>query len=218
MLQLSQIKELIDSPKNKELLERAVQLLKKHSLHVAGIGLDSYVDKIQGVENKDAVSLRRALGKVITQPELNKIISIQNKIFSARGGGRFYEFSNDRDKETFRNNILKNVKPNMSLNSYMSKIWRELVNIDPMGILLTEIKPDGELELSYKSSDNIHDIDFDAANKINYIIFKPVIVGTNKLYRVYDETGDYIIKYNGKEVIALVTDRGPYVKGRDLDL
>ena len=208
-IDLDKYKPFLDSPKNKELLKRANNILIKHLLHVSGIGLDSYIDKIQGVENDKAVSLRRALGKVITQPEINKITTVQNKIFSARGGGRFYDFSNDRDKEYFRNEILKSVKKGYSLNDYMQKIWREQVNIDPMGLIMAEIGEEG-LYLTYKCSDSIHDICFDSAQHINYIIFKPFEEENPKdrknpfrYFRIYDNEGDFLVRYDSNKIILI---------------
>ena len=197
---IEEIKSLIEHPINEEMLIRANDIRKKHELHVSGVGLDNYIDKIQGVENKNAVSLRRALGKVITQPESNKIISVQNKIFSARGGGRFYDFSNERDQQTFINEVLSNVKNNMSLRNYMQKIWKELVNVDPNGLIMAEITTDGlDAVLTYKSSESVHDITYKGAQKIEYIIFKPEInkQDNSKEYRVIDDAFDYIVKVKG---------------------
>ena len=58
MLTLEEIKEQIESnnPENREMLERANTIRKKHELHVCGIGLDSYLDKIQGIEVKETVA------------------------------------------------------------------------------------------------------------------------------------------------------------------
>ncbi len=201
-LTLEQIKQLIETPKNKELIERANQLRRKHELHVSGIGLDSYIDKIQGIENKEAVSLRRALGKVITKPETNKIISVQNKIFTARGGGKFYQFSNDNDKEKFRTEILKNVKDGMSIDKFMQRFWKDLVNIDPSGLFMMEIDDEGIPEMTYKSSASLYDIDFDSSTSIEYIIFNPEISKKDnaKYYRVIDDNFDYLVKQDLRSI------------------
>ena len=170
---IDEIKSLIKDPINKDMLERAQEIRAKHELHVSGIGLDSYLDKIQGIENDNAVSLRRALG-----------------------GGRFYDFSNDRDKNNFISKILANVKNEMSMRTYMQKVWRELVNTDPNGLIMGEITTDGQnVNLTYKSSDSIHDIAYRGAQKIEYIIFKPEIDKDSvKFYRVIDDSFDYLIK------------------------
>lgn len=199
---IEEIKSLIEHPINQEMLERANEIRVKHELHVSGIGLDSYLDKIQGIENDKAVSLRRALGKVITYPETSKIISVQNKIFSARGGGRYYEFTNESNKQVFSNQILSDVKNGMSLSTYMKKIWKELVNVDPNGLIMAEINQDGsQINLSYKSSDSIHDIAYKGAQKIEYIIFKGETDKKRgvKLYRVIDDKYDYLVEVRGED-------------------
>jgi hypothetical protein len=195
---LEQLKNAIENPVNKDFIIRANQIRVKHELHVSGRGLDSYIDKIQGIENDNAKSLRRALGKTITESESQRLISPQNKIFSARGGGRFYDFSNDRDKQNFIE-ILSDVKSGKSLGDYMRKVWKELVNVDPSGIIFTEIDENSELFLSYKSSESFHDIVFTSSTKIEYIIFKPFNDDKgNKYYRVVDDAYDYLIKSDGK--------------------
>lgn len=203
---IEQIKERIEDPVNAEMLERANNIRIKHELHVSGLHLDEYIDRIQGVENKDAVSLRRALAKSITEGETQKIISVQNKIFSARGGGRFYDFSNDRDKVSFLE-ILKNVKDGQSIDTYMKKTWKELVNIDPSGLIMGEYN-DSNLFLTYKSSESIHDILYTSSQRIEYIIFKPFedekYPGV-KFYRVIDDSFDYIIKVQQKQYTIIDT-------------
>ncbi len=208
---IDEIKALIEHPINEEMLIRANQILIKHELHVSGIGLDSYIDKIQGIENENAVSLRRALGKVITQSETNKIISVQEKVFTARGGGRYYDFSNERDQKTFITEILTDVKNNISMKNYMKKVWKELVNVDPNGLIMAEITEDGTaVELTYKSSDSIHDIAYKGAQKIEYIIFKPIIdKEDNKYYRVVDDSYDYLIKVKGQEYTIVEDETFP---------
>lgn len=197
---LGQIKSLIDSPINEHMLKRANELLVKHQLHVSGIGLDDYIDKIQGIENDDAVSLRRALGKVITQPETQKIITVQDKVFSARGGGRFYDLSNESQESFFKQEILSDVKNGMSIRTYMSKIWKELVNVDANGLIMAEISQEGKVFFSYKASSEIHDIAFKGAQKIEYVIFKPEEKKDGNYYRVIDDKFDYLIKIRGKEI------------------
>jgi hypothetical protein len=199
---LEEINSIIENPINAEMLKRACEIREKHELHVSGIGLDDYIDKIQGVENDRAVSLRRALGKVITYPESQKITSVQNKVFSARGGGRFYEFSNENDQARFKDFVLKNVKNDMPMSVYMRKIWKELVNTDPNGLIMAEITSDGmDVFFSYKSSDSIHDIAYKGAQNIEYVIFKPEKGKDGvKYYRVVDDSYDYLIAKNDKKI------------------
>ena len=201
-LSIEDLKLFIETPQNEKLLIRANELREKHQLHVSGIGLDNYIDKIQGVENKAAVSLRRSLGKVITQPETNKIIAVENKIFSARGGGRFYDFSNDTDKENFTSKTIQNVRSGMSIKTYMQKVWKDLVNIDPMGLIMAEVNSEGEIYLTYKSSDSLYDIGFNSATHINYIIFQPELNKEKnaEIYRVIDDKSDYLVERKGSKI------------------
>lgn len=197
---IEQIKEAIENPINSDMLMRANKIREKHELHVSGLHLDSYIDKIQGIENKNALSLRRALAKSITEGETQKIITVQNKVFTARGGGRFYDFSNDNDKTSFIE-ILKNVKNGQSMNTFMRKTWKELVNIDPSGLLMGEYSEDN-LYLTYKSTESLHDILYSSAQKIEYIIFKPFYDEKDKgilYYRIVDDKNDYLVKVQNKQ-------------------
>jgi hypothetical protein len=200
---LDEIHSLIKDPINKEMLDRAKELLVKHQLHVSGIGLDDYIDKIQGIENENAVSLRRALGKVITQPETQRIITVFDKVFSARGGGRLYEFSSESQEQFFKSEVLKDVKNGMSLRTYMSKIWKELVNIDANGLIMAEIGQNQKVFLSYKASSEIHDIAFKGAQKVEYVIFKPKETKEGNIYRVIDDRYDYLVLVKGKEITLI---------------
>lgn len=203
---IEQIKALIEKPINEEMLIRAKYIREKLLLHVCGIGLDSYLDKIQGVENENAISLRRALGKVITKSETQKIISVQNKIFSARGGGKFYDFNSQEQEQVFIENILSDVRKGMSISQFMQKEWKELVNIDPNGLLFIEVDNEGKAYLTYKSSEFIHDISFESPSDIDYIIFKPEIIDKKKYYRVIDDNNDYTIEVSNN-VYSIVPEK-----------
>lgn len=194
-LSLEEIKAYIEEPQNKEFIACANKIRRKHELHVNGMHVTKWLDHIEGIENDNYKSLREALAQPITLPECNRIITGENKVFSARGGGRFYDFSGDRDKESFKQ-ILKDVRKGQSIQTFMQKDWKRYVNFDPSGILLAEINPKTEgLEITYKSSEYLHDIGYKSAQTINYIIFKPVQDEFgNNIYRVIDDSFDYLIK------------------------
>jgi hypothetical protein len=194
-LSLEEIKAYIQEPQNSEFIKEANRIRRKHELHVNGMHVTKWLDKIEGIENDDYISLREALALPITVPESNRIITAENKVFTARGGGRFYDFTNDRDKEEFRE-ILKDVRKGLSMHSFMQKDWKRYVNYDSSGILLVEINPEDEsLYITYKSSEYLHDVSYKSAQEIDYIIFKPYTDEQGyQVYRVIDDSYDYLIK------------------------
>ncbi len=212
-LSLQEIKKYIEQPQNADFIKRANEIRKKHELHVNGMHVTKWLDKIEGIENDDYKSLREALAQPITLPECNRIITGENKVFTARGGGRFYDFSNDRDKDNFKQ-FIKEVRKGQPMHKFMQNDWKRYVNYDPSGILLVEIHPESEeLEITYKSSESLYDIGFESATKIEYIIFNPVTDEQgNQIYRVIDDSFDYLIKQEqtGITIIEDETFQNPW--------
>lgn len=190
---LDEIVKLIKNPKNEELLERAKQIKHKHQLHIAGIGLNHFIDKIQGIENANALSIRRALSKEATVPLYSSILKPLNKVFSARGGQWNYIFSNDTDKLAMLS-LLNNIDGQYSMNDWMANRWKDKVNIDPFGLAFVEVNELGTLNTTYKSVEDIHDISYKSISDIDYVIFQPYQKEKAKYYRVVDEVKDYLIE------------------------
>ena len=79
--------------------------------------------------------------------------------------------------------------------------WLMKLDTDPFACAFIEISKDGtKAYLTYKSPIDYHDIEFTAANKIEYIIFAPKKLKDKKgvlSYRVVDDVMDYIVYVDG---------------------
>lgn len=205
---IDEIAKIIKTRPNHKLIERAESIKEKHELHVSGIGLEKYLSKIQGLENENALSIRKALAKEITSSNYEMYLKPMDKIFSARGGNWSYNFSNENDVITFETKVLNNIDGQYSIDQWMQNVWKNKVNIDPSGLAFIEIdniEPD-KIYLTYKSINDIYEYDFKSISNISYVIFNPetrkIKDGQTdydaKFYRVVDDAYDYTIKeFNG---------------------
>jgi len=205
---VDQIGEVIENPRNRDALDRGIEIKDKHLLHTTGIGLDNWLDIIQGIENEDAVSLRRALANANTVPDMAQVIRPMDKVFTAKGGAKHYFFSNENNELIFRNNILGNAWNGQSLNDWMQEVWKEKVNIDPFGLAFIEVsnKVADQTNLTYKSVYDIYDIEYLNTTNIEYVIFQPELLEKGiKKYRVVDDAFDYTVMQDG-ENFTIVED------------
>ena len=187
-----EIYNLIKNPINTDTIARAVQIKTKHELHVSGIGIDSFLQKVDGVENEEALKNRIKLANEATVPIMSNVRKPKDKIFHATGGYEIYTIENEDVRRDFRSNILGNVTTNTSLKEWMRTEWALRVDVDPFGIAYTEITKDGRnAYLTYKSSTDFHDIEFSATNRVEYIIFNSVTTTDGEVYRVVDDKMDY---------------------------
>jgi len=191
---IAEIAEKILNPDNAVQLERGVKLKEKHELHVAGIGLKKFLQKIDGVENEKALELRRKLANEATVRIFATTLKPLDKIFSAQGGSRIYDIENDNDKELFKQKIKSST--GYSLQKFMDTVWRKKLNLDPFGILLLELNKLGETEINYYPVNSIKSIAYKNIITIEYIIFEYNDIKENdaEFYRVIDDQRDIIVK------------------------
>lgn len=198
ILNADQIKRLILRPKNKEIIDFQVDLKKKHELHLTGLGLDKFIERVDGIENESYINTKKKLANTITVKAYEKALRPKDKIVTAKGGTVIYEFDNNDTKEQILKDALENLKyKGHSLKSYTKTMWLDYgIWVDPMGItlvenvyedsqvffnneLITVKEKTGEYKIDYisiyeringKVFINYHDIEYTAFNKIEYII------------------------------------------------
>ncbi len=205
ILKNAQVFELIKHPRNRYLIDRAIEIKHHHELHIAGIGLKTWLKKVDGIDNEAALKTRRQLANAATISVMASALKPFNKIFTASGTTRKYNIKNEDEQIRFRGEILENIAGNKSIESFMKIEWSEKVNIDPLGMFLVEIEPDGEeLTTVYKSCETYHDIEYYSIDKIDYVIFNPTIgKDGEKYYRVIDDKYDRIVMVNDDKYSVL---------------
>ena len=219
ILDIEQIKDLILNPKNTKLISRGVELKKAHELHVVGIGIDKFIDKIDGLENDDYLKLKQRFAEPYTVKVFEKALRPVDKIWNAKGGTRNI-IINDNENNTNKALILEklyNPERGKSLFDYLQKVWGEYgIWVDAMGLTLIERDfVTDNLYLQYipiseiNGFVNIHDIEYTAINNIEYLILNDgEDEEGNKIYRVIDDNKDYRFTQSksDKEKIFLIED------------
>jgi hypothetical protein len=191
---IDEIKDKILHPENRDFINRGQEIKCKHELHVNGIGLDKFLKKLIGVENPKALALRKQLTDTFTVPIISNALKPVDKVFSARGTYRYYDFSDNGEAEMKFKEILKAIQ----LDVFISQKWRNLSFVDPCGLIMLEVEEDGiSVEPCYESIDCIHSIEFESQTRIDYVIFTPEIESNVSTYRVIDDAYDYIVIRKG---------------------
>jgi len=195
ILSPDEIKKYILNPKNKYIIDYQVRLKQEHELHLTGIGLDNFIEKVDHIENESYLQVKKKLKNAITVKAFEKVLRPKDKILTAKGGSIIYEFSDsNKDKEKLLKDALKDLSyKGYSLQGYTHQIWLDYgIWIDPMGLTLVEyvmdekITEDGiilektdKLKLNYISIYeringtefiNYHDIDYTSFDNIDYLI------------------------------------------------
>ena len=199
---LQEIVKTINNPKNKKLINYAVEKSKRHNRHVTGLYLDEYLQKHEGYETEDEYRIRKQNTKPYTVSIMSAVMKPFDKIFSARGGS-FEVQMTDKNKLKEFESIISNISHGLTLRDYMANFWIDRLNIDPFGILLLNMPESNKPELVYKSCFDFYDIDFTSFQRVEYVIFNPEIAKidneTYKIYRVLDDNFDYIVINKGQQ-------------------
>lgn len=191
VLTLDQVKEKYNNPDVR--LDKAKKEHKELLMHVHGIGVSKFIEKIEGLENDVKKDLRKRL--TISNKSLwSEILNHVDKVFSANGGSRQYNLKNKKQSEQF-STILNNITEGISIRKWMQNYWKDKITVDPNGIFL--IENDGkDAYPTYKSILTIRDYSADGQD-LDYIIFEPKKHDKYELVRVYDDYSDRTYKVEG---------------------
>ena len=220
--------EFVEAVYNSELDERiecARKMNNKLLLHVEGIGLDDYLERIIQYENDLQFQARKKhaiSNKFVTEELLRPI----DNIFNAKGGSKQYQFkTNQENNDIALREYLSNVKNGQSLSEYIETIWLNKYITDPNGLLFIELKEDPETNefkpyLTYKSIQKIRLYDQDGI-KVDWVIFEAHEIETNKdkkkkpkeLFWVVDESFYYLYQSDddGIKQIDIIENTFGYV-------
>lgn len=213
---IEEIIDRIENPLNSDTIKLARQKQLKHYLHLTGLGLDSYITQIEGLESKKLIELRQKLAKPATIPVMNNVISPINKTFTATGGSRWLNIDSEIQEKNFEL-ILSNIKDGLSLDEFMFRIWKKNINLEPSSIAFIEISNKNQTNkptpyITHKSIFDIYDIEYLGLN-INYVIFEPSInEDGDYIYRVVDDESDWTIikKTSDKNIEYKIDENNTY--------
>lgn len=193
---LEQILTYIKEPQNK-FIGKAVKMYTDLNLIVNGVGVDTYLEQIQGYENKSQHELRRKLA-MSTKHIMSSTLRSMDKVFTSRGGSMSYNLPDSRKPQMKA--IVESVDNGIGIRNWGRLSWKNKFITDPNGIILWEV---GEEEIypTYKSIKSIHDYIITGMQP-EYIIFKPYQVDDDdgEYYRVIDDALDRLVVVNGDDI------------------
>lgn len=183
MLTFEEVKIIVNSEIDPR-IEASRKMSDKLRLHVDGVGLQEYLERINNYENQNQYLARKKhaiSNKFLTEELLRPV----DNAFHARGGSRNYKFKTSGKEDELITKLV-NVSANATLSEYIEQEWFHRYITDPNGLIFMEIKdsdyvdenivdgeqPDKILEPTYKS---IHSIRAYEQNGIfvNWVIFEP---------------------------------------------
>lgn len=201
-------KIIADHP-SKKWLASATKYTQKLLMHVKGIGMDAYIDRVDAWEKEDIIKIRKKYA-VSNQPMFSRILRPTDKVFSAKGGSAYYNL-NDAQTQLFKE-YLSNIVYGYTIKQWLEVFWMPAMAYDPMGLIMVEIDQNAHAYPTYKSLLDIFEIKLTGRN-VEYVIFNvdPRIdqavkdgEGTkDKLYRVIDDVSDRIVRLDDGRVVDL---------------
>lgn len=199
-LTLSEITEILKTRPHGTLVNAVQVYSKKLTMHVTGVGLDSYIEKIDNYENTRHLGIRLKYSKS-NKDFMSRLFRPKDKIFTASGGSAYYDIPNSAKADFIYK--LNDVECGHSLRNWMQTFWAQCVEYDPMGLVFIEVDEDGEAYPTYKSTSSIYDYKLEG-REVEYVVFKTDIKRDNlPVYRVVDDVRDYMVKWDGKDAVIL---------------
>lgn len=229
--------KIITERPHKKLIEAAQKYTRKLLMHVKGIDLDKYIEKITAFEKQDIVAVRKRYA-VSNKAMFSRINRPTDKVFSAKGGSCYYNLGEGLTAKMKA--YVSNLVDGYTLKQWLKVFWMPAVGYDPMGVIMMEIDEAGLPYPTYKSIMDIFEYKLKGRD-LEYIIFKlpqrslPVITNTengeptqqNKgdqklqdavaagegtpqdLYRVVDDVSDRIVKISSDKVTEVPGETYP---------
>lgn len=195
ILKQGDIKRIIKENPNKAIVQEGQKMNKKLAVHIAGIGMDTYLEQINTFENPDQKKIRQkyARSNVDLFDRLSRPI---DEVFSARGGSVYYNLPKAQEAE-FRIN-LSNVEWGYTLRKWMDNIAKVAYLMDPMGLIFVEVG-NNEAYPTYKSIAGVYDYQLNG-RRLDYIIFN---TPDKNVYRVVDDAFDRLVKVDGESITSI---------------
>lgn len=208
-----QIKTIITTNPNKDLVTKANLNAKKLRMHLYGEGLDGEIKDIDGHEKEELKKLRKKYAKS-NKDLFSRLSRPIDKVFSARGGSVYYNLSDNGNKQAMR--AAMDVAGGLSIKKWLENKWKPHANDDPNGFIFIEIGEDAVPYPTYKSISSVYDYQVNGS-KFDYIVFNVSaaekeakgISKDDKIYRLVDDTNDYWIKFTDESVYILDNNSFP---------
>lgn len=190
-------KIIIERPHKKQ-IEAEQKYTQKLLMHIKGIGLDKYIEKIEGYEKQDVINIRKKYA-VSNQAMFSRIHRPTDKVFSAKGGSCYYNLG-DAQTQKFKD-YLGNIVFGYTLKQWLEVFWMPAVGYDPMGLIMIEVNQSNYAYPTYKSIMDVYERELNGRN-VEYVIFKVDVridairkdaIDGVPIYRVVDDITDRLV-------------------------
>ncbi len=206
ILKLSEIADIIKRRPNRRLVQQAQDYSKKLTMHMTGIGLDSYLARIDYYEKQVLFDLRRKYARS-NKDFFARLHRPIDKIFSASGGSVYYDLPEGPKRDLVSR--LQDVEWGHSLRQWIRTFWLPAYHYDPMGLIQIEVDEKGDAYPTYKTSATIYDYKLNGRQP-EYVVYETdVKLGDEqkpdgrKVYRVLDDMCDYLVAWDGAAIEVL---------------
>lgn len=220
---------IIKRPHKKQ-IDFARSYTKKLLMHIKGIGVDQYLERIMAFERADIIEIRKKYA-VSNKAMFSRVNRPLDKIFSAKGGSTYLNLP-EAQTVKFKKK-LNNVYMGYSLKQWMEIFWMPALGYDPMGVILMEVDQDGIAYPTYKSILDIYEYKLNGRD-LEYIIFKnqktlnspaglekvendkrideAVEAGKaaeNQIFRIVDDASDRLVMLTGNNLVDIPGETYP---------
>jgi hypothetical protein len=202
-----QIKNIILSNPNKELVNQAKLYSKELRTHIYGENLSAKITTIDGFEKEGLKELRAKYAKS-NKDLFGRLGRPVDKVFSAKGTSVYYNLSGATEKGAIE--LAANVRDGYSAKKWNEMFWKPHFLDDPNGCIFIEIDTAGRSYPTYKSIYTFYDYQLKGSG-YEYIVFN---VGEaeklregfrkeDRIFRVVDDAFDYWIKEDNQIVTEI---------------
>jgi hypothetical protein len=222
ILQFEQIKNIILTNPNKEVIEAAREMANKLLLHVHGRGMNEALKQCEYFENLPVYTERKKYAKS-NKDVFGRLLQQEDMIFSARGGSTYFNLPDNSEKAM--NGILDDIRYGMNLRKWVKTFALQAYRCDPMGVIMMEvdsvsIDDNGQMQEprsypTYKSSHSIFDY-LTTGRRLEYICFQ-LTVGECKAYGIQDEKLNSLKRTALTDYYRVIDDRKDLVVKKETD-
>lgn len=207
--------QVITKRPNKKMIDAAQKYTKKLLMHVKGIGMDAYIDKIDAWEREDVIKIRKKYA-VSNKAVFSRIHRPIDKVFSAKGGSVYYNLS-DAQTQQFKS-YLSNVVYGYTVKQWLDVFWMPATSYDPMGLIMIEVDQNNHAYPTYKSIMDIFEMKLNGRN-VEYVIFKlddridqAVKDGEGAkcdIFRIVDDITDRLVRMDNGALVDIPDESYP---------
>lgn len=213
-----EIKNIVLTNPNKDLVNKGIAYNKKLRMHMYGEGLNGHMELIDGFE-KDQLKNLRVKYTRSNKDLFSRLSRPIDKVFSARGGSIYFNLPDSQDKRA--RSLATDVRNGYSIRKWNEMYWKPHMLDDPYGIIFLEILPQQQAILAkqqnrsfvyptYKAITAIYDY-LPKGSSLEYVVFtvdKTEKAGlgvqeTDIVFRVVDDAADYYVVKKDDQVTIL---------------